>query len=66
MNTDANNPTYHTDYSLSRHRELLPRALPDAADTRLFNQLMAEAKAKGLNWMQGLEYVIEHRGELLN
>ena len=59
-------PAYQTDYSLLRHRELLPRALPNAADTVLFDRLMAEAKSQGLTWLEGLEYVIERRQSLLN
>ena len=66
MNPDANTTVYLTDYSLHRHRELLPQALPNAADTKLFDRLMAEARAKGLSWLEGLEYVIQKRRTLLN
>lgn len=61
MTSDANSTYYGADLGLSRHRELLPQALPNAADTVLFDRLMAEARAQGLNWMEGLEYVIERR-----
>ena len=30
-------------------------------DPELFKRLMNEASAKGLNWIQGLEYVLERR-----
>ena len=66
MSPDANNTVYLTDHSLSRHRELLPQALPNASDTKLFDRLMAEAKSNGLTWMEGLEYVIQRRRALLN
>ena len=66
MNSPANHIENRSDASLSRHRELLPRALPNAADTRLFDRLMAEARAQGLTWIEGLEYVIECRRSLLN
>ena len=66
MNFQATNAVYQTDSNLSRHRELLPRALPNAADTRLFDRLMAEARGKGLTWIEGLEYVIERRGSMLH
>lgn len=49
-----------------RHWDLLRKAVPDTADTALFDRLMAEAKALGLAWMDGLEYVIRERRTMLN
>ncbi|MGI4827876.1 MAG: hypothetical protein ACRYFU_06775 [Janthinobacterium lividum] len=66
MNSHANVTSYQTDFGLSRHRELLPQALPNAADTVLFDRFMAEARAQGLTWIQGLEYVIERRRSMFN
>ena len=37
-------------------------ALPQHSDPVLFEQLMAEARAKGLNWVEGLAYVAGRRG----
>jgi hypothetical protein len=37
-------------------------ALGEPSDRVLFDALMAEANERGLNWVQGLEYVIEQRG----
>ena len=37
-------------------------ALPRHADLTLFEQLMQEARAKGLNWVEGLAYVAHRRG----
>ncbi len=42
---------------------LFHQALPDPSDTKTFNRLMSEARATGLNWWDGLEYVARHRGE---
>lgn len=66
MNPEFNHTASQIDPSLSRHRELLPRALPNAADTRQFDRWMAEARANGLNWIEGLEYVIERRRSVLH
>jgi hypothetical protein len=48
------------------HRELLHRALPNPADTRLFDCLMTEARRLGMSWIDGLEYVIAQRRMMLN
>jgi hypothetical protein len=40
---------------------LFREALPDPADRSLFDRLMFQARAKGMNWIQGLEYVVEQR-----
>jgi hypothetical protein len=40
---------------------LFREALPDPSDRTLFDRLMYQARTKGLNWIQGLEYVAEHR-----
>ena len=41
--------------------QLFQLALGRPSDRVLFESLMGEANEKGLNWIQGLEYVIEHR-----
>ena len=41
--------------------ELCKAALPDPADRTLFIQLMGEASANGLGWIESLEYVAVHR-----
>ena len=40
---------------------LLQHASSDASDRVLFTSLMNEASARGLSWIQGLEYVVERR-----
>lgn len=48
--------------ALSNHViRLFKEALPDPSDRSLFDRLMYQAKAKGLSWVQGLEYVAEQR-----
>lgn len=42
--------------------QLFRLALGEPSDRVLFDALMAEASERGLNWVQGLEYVIEQRG----
>ena len=37
------------------------RALPPHADPARFNELVAEARAQGLDWVQGMAYVAAHR-----
>lgn len=66
MTPDTYMPATDIPYTFTRHRELLGKALPDPADTRLFNRFMAEARIKGLGWMDGLEYVIQKRRAMLN
>ena len=39
-------------------------ALGEPSDRVLFDALMAEASEQGMNWVQGLEYVVEHRREM--
>ena len=39
-------------------------ALGEPSDRVLFDALMAEASERGMNWVQGLEYVVEHRREM--
>ncbi len=45
-------------------RRLLSRALPDPNDLPVVNRLMAEAKGRGMTWVEGLEYVIEQRNAI--
>lgn len=66
MQTEAQDIVYQLPVSLTYHRELLHKALPDPADTALFNRLMAEARSRGLAWIDGLEYVIDKRRAMLN
>ena len=66
MDADTYTTAYQTALAFTRHRELLHKALPDPADTALFNRLMAEARSKGMTWMAGLEYVIDKRRAMLN
>ena len=66
MNIDPQHVAYQTAISFTRHRELLHKALPDPADTRLFDRLMAEARSHGMTWIDGLEYVIDKRRAMLN
>ncbi len=66
MSTHGLQTDYNADLALTRHRELLHRALPDPADAALFNRLMREARGLGLTWMDGLEYVIDCRRTMLN
>ncbi len=66
MNPDVYEPVHQTAVAFHYHRELLGKAIPDPADTTLFNRLMAEARAQGMTWMDGLEYVIHKRRSLLN
>ena len=63
---DACRVAYQVDRALVHHRELLHKALPDPADTTLFNRLMDEAKVMGMSWMDGLKYVIDKRRAMLN
>lgn len=44
-----------------RVSQLFRLALGKSSDRLLFDSLMGEASEKGLNWVQGLEYVIEKR-----
>ena len=46
--------------------DLLHRACPDRDDTPVFNAMMAVAKAQGMSWIEGLEYVIERRTHAVN
>ena len=46
--------------------QLFRLALGRPSDRVLFDSLMGEASARGLNWVQGLEYVMEHREALLH
>ncbi len=41
--------------------QLFQLAMGKPSDRVLFESLMGEANEKGLNWIQGLEYVLEHR-----
>ena len=41
--------------------QLFQLALGQASDRVLFDSLMLEASDQGMNWVQGLEYVIEQR-----
>lgn len=41
--------------------QLFQLALGKPSDRVLFDSLMGEASANGLNWIQGLEYVVRHR-----
>ena len=40
---------------------LFGQALPNESDRASFERLMNEANAKGLNWIQGLEYAAAQR-----
>lgn len=44
-----------------RVSQLFRLALGKPSDRVLFDSLMTEANAQGLNWVQGLEYVVERR-----
>ncbi len=44
-----------------RVSQLFRLALGKPSDRVLFDSLMAEASERGLNWVQGLEFVIEKR-----
>ena len=41
--------------------DLLQKSIAKVPDQHLLTRLMKEASAKGLNWVEGLEYVAEHR-----
>lgn len=41
---------------------LFGQALPSESDRKNFERLTGEASAKGLNWIQALEYVAAKRG----
>ncbi len=41
--------------------KLFQLALGKPSDRMLFESLMGEANEQGMNWVQGLEYVIERR-----
>ena len=41
--------------------QLFRLALGKPSDRVLFDSLMVEANERGLNWVQGLEYVIQRR-----
>ena len=61
-----NREHYRTpDTEIEAHREqlwqLCREALPSPAEHTLFIRLMNEAGAKGLNWVEGLEFVVERR-----
>ena len=45
----------------TRVLQLFRQALPDPGDRRLFNRLMHEARAKGMTWIEGLEYAAGRR-----
>ncbi|MGI4830157.1 MAG: hypothetical protein ACRYFU_18435 [Janthinobacterium lividum] len=40
---------------------LFGKALPSESDRTTFERLMNEASAKGLNWVEGLEYAAAQR-----
>lgn len=42
--------------------ELFQQSIAKFPDHTLLVRLMSEASAKGLNWIEGLEYVAAHRG----
>jgi hypothetical protein len=46
--------------------ELLRAACHSKEDTQFFNRSMAQAKAMGMSWVEGLEYVVQCRREALN
>ena len=48
----------------SRVCELFQQALPGPSDRLLFDCLMNEASSLGLNWVEGLQYVVEQRRRL--
>ena len=41
--------------------QLFQLAMGKPSDRVLFESLMGEASDKGMNWVQGLQYVVEHR-----
>ena len=45
--------------------ELMKQACPTAADAPFFNHCMHLARGMGMNWEEGLHYVIEQRKALL-
>ena len=55
-----------TPQDLTQHRALLSQALPDPVDLPLVNELLAEAKTKGLSWIESLKYVIARRQFVVN
>ncbi len=44
--------------------ELMKQACPTAADVPFFNHCMHLARSMGMNWEEGLNYVIEQRKAL--
>ncbi len=42
--------------------QLFQLALGKPSDRVLFDSLMTEANERGMNWIQGLQYVVEQRG----
>lgn len=48
------------EFTAQAHR-LLEAACPTKEDTPFFNHCMALARAQGMSWMEGLEYVIQCR-----
>ncbi len=61
----THNPAYMTpDAFCDHHRTLLRKAMPDIVDLPIVNRMMAEAKAKGMTWIEGLEYVAERRQQI--
>lgn len=58
--------TPDTDVSAEFDRvcDLFQQALPGPSDRLIFECLMNEASSLGLNWVDGLQYVVEKRGRL--
>ena len=54
-------PDEEVSAEFNRVCQLFQLALGKPSDRVLFDSLMSEANANGLNWIQGLEYVIRHR-----
>ena len=50
----------------ARANELLQLACPIKEDTPFFNTHMAQAKSKGMTWVEGLEYVVACRRGTVN
>lgn len=58
--------TPDTDVSAEFDRvcELFQQALPGPADRLVFECLMNEASSLGLNWVDGLQYVVDKRNRM--
>jgi hypothetical protein len=61
LRVDMSNPDLSREEMLEQQRRLYTEACPRPEDTPFFNHCMALAKAQGLSWMEGLEFVVRCR-----